>query len=188
MSEYSLIEKLSNDENEMVKKAHADYGEIFDTAESSIALLLECIESCDQETSIFSQYLSQVRVSLALALLSTVRRHEVQAYMMLRQALESSVLAAYGLYKPEFNEYGKINPDRTVSPDENTKNRAYKWVKSEFPNHSASIKKVKNRINAYGAHANLINSSSTFEDLGHGFNHFFLTRKIILLQHVNCGK
>ncbi|MBN1824360.1 MAG: hypothetical protein JW803_08580 [Endomicrobiales bacterium] len=177
MGENLLLEKLSNDENEMVKNSYADYGDIYNTTSESVALLLECFESFDPQAIIFVQFLSQVRSSLALAFLSCIRRHEVQTYMMLRQALESAMFAAYGLHKPDFKEHGEIMEDGTIDLNDTFKNKVYKWIEEEFPKHSESTKRVKNQINKRFAHANLINSDNTFEDLGHGFNNYYFDKK-----------
>jgi len=183
MLNQSLLEEQSVLENDMVSKAGATYGDVYNTASTSIILLNECIDEVDRNSYLFMQYLSQTRASLMLALLSAVRKHETQTYMNLRQALESAVLAAYGLSKPDFSEHGSITEDKMITLNDKVKSKAYSWLQKEFPTHSKNIKALKDHINSYAAHSNFLNSASTFVNKGHGFVcNFFDTNNIFLIK------
>ena len=61
-----------------------------------------------QEATIFVSFHSQLSNNLYLASLSIFRKHRTQSFLMLRQVLESSVLAAYSLENTNPDSFGKV--------------------------------------------------------------------------------
>lgn len=168
------IEELSIKENELVKNAENKYGEYYRVAKRCIALA-ECIKYSSKEGMVFLHFWSQVSINLQLALLSTVRRHTVQTYMLLRQVLESSTFAYYGLYLKSFEKYGNISNKKTFKIKENVKRPAQQWLNKFYPKQSKEIKRMKLFINQYFAHANLGNTQFNIIELSNRNKsiHFF---------------
>jgi hypothetical protein len=149
------IESFSNEENNMVKEAAIKYGRTYENANNLILLLMDCVKEIVQpEAWIFIGFLCQVQKSMLLAFLSTIRRHDVQTLMMLRNVLESSVLATYALYQNNPDVYGTINTQGILDINKKTKEKAYKWLDREFDYFSKKIKFFKDYINSTNAHAN----------------------------------
>lgn len=149
------IEDFSDQENLLIKQAPTKYGEVYTNTNDLLSLLLNFTSGViDPDAWIFIGFLSQVQKSLLLAFLSTLRQHDVQTLMMLRMALESTVLAAYSLYQTDVNVYGKINPQGFMDINKKTKDKAYKWIDREFGSHSKILKFFKEEINSNSAHAN----------------------------------
>lgn len=159
------IEDLSNAENEIVKKAHEDYGAVFDNANDLVSLTWDFLSNVDPKAWIFISFLSQVQISLSLALLSAIRKHGVQTDMMLRYALESAVLACYGLYNPNMNEFVRTDSDGVEHPNDKVRSKAYGWIEQRYKTYSGKIKYMKDVINASFAHANIFLTPSNFDFL-----------------------
>jgi len=151
------IEEFSVKENKLVQNAGNKYGEYYRTAKNCI-ILTECIKYSSEEGMIFVHFWSQISTNLQLALLSTVRRHTVQTYMLLRQVLESSTYAYYGLYLKSFEKFGNISSKETFKIKENVKNPAHQWLNKFYPKQSNEIKSLKLFINQNFAHANIGNT------------------------------
>lgn len=149
------IEEFSNIEKIMVNEAPVKYGEVYQNAEDLVMLLLNCITSQVKSKSwIFVGFLTQVQKSILLALMSVLRKHDVQALMMLRNALESSVLAVYSLYEINPDNYGTINETGNMDINQKIRINSYKWIDENYHYHSEKIKYFKDMINNSNAHAN----------------------------------
>ncbi len=157
------IEDLSNTENIMLINAHKEYGTLFDHAQATVLFTRKFIYKVDPLAWVFISFLSQTSNSLVLALLSSVRRHDVQANMMLRYALESVVLACYALSKPDVNEFGHIDSDGLIQIDEEVLSRAYEWLEINYKTYSDTIKSFKDKINKSSSHANILKPQATFD-------------------------
>lgn len=194
MIEKSEIKDLSETENEMVKKAYENYGNVFDNANKSVLLIWSFFSDVKPEAFIFISFLSQVRTSLSLALLSTVRRHDVQTHMMLRNALESAVLACYALYKTNWREFGNIDDIGCLQTNDNVLNNAYKWLGDKYKDFSDGIKSFKDIINELFAHANLAPAicNVNFSELK-GETLFFdkegilINNRLWVIANISCG-
>lgn len=158
------IEYLSLTENKLVINAQRQYGHIFDNARNLVSLIWNFPKEVKREGWIFISFLSQVQKFLTLSLLSTIRMHDVQTNMMLRQVLESGVLACYALYNTKLESFGYIN-NSTGLVHENTKatETAYKWLENNYKTYSDKIKYMKGKINELFAHSNMINTTNNFE-------------------------
>ena len=109
----------------------------------------------------FHRFHAQAKKHHTLSLLSTVRRHRIQAKLNLRYFLESTVHAAYALAHPDRTEYLDIEQSTFVK-DEIVKKRANSWLSKKYPSSSAEILRMKNDINSQDAHTNIAASGNTF--------------------------
>lgn len=157
------LEELSNAENELIKKAQLNYTYMFDNANNAVTFTWNFLSKVKPEAWIFVSFLSQVQKGLVLGLLSTLRKHEVQGFMMLRHVLESAVLACYGLYKPDLAEFGHIDSEGCAQVDEKAKDKAYKWIENNYSSFSKTIKFMKDTINKAFAHSSILLTPNTFE-------------------------
>ena len=98
-----------------------------------------------------------------LALLSTVRLHQTQAMMDLRQTLEAAVCAAFAIVHTDpalfadTTEAGALDSSQTLS------RKRYRWLDDNFPDASLYIKGHKDWINNSTAHANIVYTHRIFE-------------------------
>ncbi|MDD5772248.1 MAG: hypothetical protein PHX78_02120 [bacterium] len=152
---YFQIETAAVLENEQIKKALIEYGCVLVNANDFVGLLWEFVEGYEDKALNFIYFLSQVQKSLTLALLSTLRKHDVQMNLMLRHALESAVLACYGLFEANTNEFGTVNTDGILNPNDKVKDKAYKWLDEKYRSYSEKIKDMKDIINKNSAHPNI---------------------------------
>jgi len=143
-------------ENDKVQEALNNYSVYLTVADEIVYFLSrEFVDTIKDENAIFMSFFTQISTDLELAVLSTLRRHDIQACLMLRHALESACLAAYALFsKPVTNE------DEAISEYGHPENKAYKWIEKEFPKQSENIKKIKGKINENFSHANIKTSAT----------------------------
>ena len=157
------LEEIAASERLLVIEAGTTYGLFFETAKVSTILLSTFVKSIDPDRMIFGRLLTQIKKHHTLALLSTVRRHQVQAHMNLRQVIEAGALAAYAIANPEVEKFvapdkqGFLNSSKTLTV------KAYKWLDQNYAAGSKALEVKKKLINESTAHANLINSNNTFE-------------------------
>lgn len=118
-----------------------------------------------KEAWIFISFLGKVHNSLLLALLATIRKHDVQTNMMLRQALESDVLACYALSEPVIESFTTEDQDGLLSSRKDVRTRAYKWLEEEYEDHSVKIKHMKDVINESSAHSDIMQTPTNYECL-----------------------
>lgn len=157
------ISYLTNIENELINKAHKNYGQIFDNSYNTISFIWNFIKKADPSAWIFISFLSQVLKSLTLALLSAIRKHAIQSYLMLRNALESGALACYGLttFKPD--EFVNIDSKGIAHEKKKLKQKAYSWLNKNYPDSAKNLKHEKDIINKVFAHSSIIQTSWNYE-------------------------
>lgn len=162
------INRLIALENDKVQEALNKYSAYLKMADDMIYFLShEFLDTIKDENVIFMSLFTQISIDLELAVLSTLRRHNIQACLMLRHALESTCLAAYALSsKPVTNEYG-------VMAEFGHTTKAYKWIETEFPKQSENIEKIKSMINDNYSHANIITSAPNLIIRGEKINPTF---------------
>jgi hypothetical protein len=154
---YNLIE-ISEIENALVKSAAIEYGYYYENANSLVSLASSFFNKVDFDFWIFLSLQSQVQNSLSLALLSTLRRHDVQTNMMLRHALEACVLACYAVHSKNENDFVKQDPNGIVVLDTKVRKKANEWLETNYKSYSDRIKFMKEHINSTSAHANFKNA------------------------------
>lgn len=96
-------------------------------------------------------------------LLSTVRKHDIQALMLARQALEAVPLACYALSQQAFaaSSIGKDGKDVAEALRRWEEGKQYKWLATEFPDRSENIKRLKSKINDYYTHAGVYSAQTS---------------------------
>ena len=152
-------------EAKMTVEAPARYGELYAVPCAACDLLDFGVLGVAQGQQIAVGALAYVRKHLRLALLSTVRRHRVQAAMDLRQALEMTPILGFTMAHPEEIEkiiHRNVDADDLKSMknnDEAIKNASYKWLAQAHPELNGWVKEAKELINWTSSHANLMSAS-----------------------------
>ncbi|MEW9702952.1 hypothetical protein [Paenibacillus sp. SI8] len=154
---------VSTTEHQMIINSFDEYGDYYRYATESIDLLNGFIASIRTDAHVFMIFLSQIQKSSILAVLSTLRRHDVQALMTVRHLLESSVLATYSFIEHDLDEYAYTSKNGYAIEKKKIKERARKWLNAEFPEYSNKIKQIKGQINDFYAHANLLSAFANYE-------------------------
>lgn len=151
-----LLIHISSYEDELIQLSEDKYADYYIYSNRCLNLLMDFIDNISDEGQVFLLFLSQFQNSMCLSFLSTLRRHEIQAMMILRYALESSVLASYALYTTNINDFIKIDELGYAHEIRAVKNKANKWLEKNYPIHNEKIKKNKDLINDFSTHANII--------------------------------
>lgn len=121
----------------------------------------------------YFRFLSQVQKSLYLSLLSTLRKHDIQTNMMLRYSLESISLCLYSMYERNEDVFREFLDDGTVHSYKITKTVGT-WLEKESEQFAKSIHIMKNSINAFATHGNILPTSfNSTLDNGIFTFHFF---------------
>lgn len=149
---------LSKQENLLVEKAPSELGPEFVLAHDLVFFTDEFFVSVNHEALpypalMFLTFHAQFHNALVLCLLSSVRKHNVQFHMMLRQALENGVLACYALFETNKDAFYKVNKYDIIEIDKNIKVKAYNWLEKNYKDRSDMIKHMKEYINELFAHA-----------------------------------
>lgn len=160
MDKNNYYNTLINDENFFTNNAGNDYGEYFYHAKDVIELFFEFIndEGFHPNAATFVRFFSQVRNFAVLALLSFVRRHEVQGFMDIRQMNEASVLAVYALNNNNESDFYSRDENGAAFIKNTTKEKANKFLEENFKDYSDIFKRDKKKINELFSHANIISS------------------------------
>ncbi|MNC20215.1 hypothetical protein D3C75_681580 [compost metagenome] len=149
---------LAQEEARLVSVAQQEYGDFFNMAEYAVRFLWRFCYEPNESCWIFVSLLGQVQKGIHLALLSNLRKHDVQTNMLLRYSLEAIPLSLYSLVFREEKYFAKYQEDGTVLPTEALK-ASYKWLEKKFPQQNGIIKYSKDSINKFSAHGNIIPAS-----------------------------
>ena len=114
------------------------------------------LKSAEIDAWIFVFFLSQVQKFATLSILSTVRQHNAQALMNVRQMFESGVLAAYALIEKDISAYYYEDKYKCACEKKGIRNKAYNWLKENYKSHSDTIKNQKNIINNMWTHSSIL--------------------------------
>lgn len=150
------INEISEIENALLRTAQLEYGKFFDNTNGLVSFSTDFYNEVDISFWLFMGFYAQVHNSLVLALISTLRKHDIQTNMMLRQALESVVLACYSAYNKDEKDFAQKNHEGLLVLDEKVLSKAYKWIETNYKTHYDKIKYMKNKINETSAHANIL--------------------------------
>jgi len=154
---YNIIE-ISEIENALIKAASVEYGRYYENASSLVSLASDFFNKADFDFWVFLSLLSQVQNSLCLALLSTLRRHDVQTNMMLRHVLEAAVLACYSIHNKNEDNFAKQTSEGLLILNDKVRDKSYKWLESNYKSYSDKIKFMKDKINKTSTHANIMHA------------------------------
>jgi hypothetical protein len=155
MPDFTLID-ISKEDDRLIGEAKIKYGKIYDNTENLVFFLWDFLKSAEADAWIFASFLSQVRKFAILSLLSTIRKHNAQSLMDIRQIFEASVLATYSLHERNDTTYYYKDKNDVAYVKENVRAKAYKWLGDNYKNHSDTIKNQKQIINNMWTHANIL--------------------------------
>lgn len=140
---------ISEAEHQLVLEAERKYGRAYKNAEDIVVLLWNFEKSVERGAWIFASFLSQVKKFALLSLLSTVRQHNAQAQMNMRQLFEAGVFTAFALTETDRSSYCHIDETGVAYEERGAREKAYKWLEKNYPEHSAQIKFLKDGINEF---------------------------------------
>jgi hypothetical protein len=166
------IDDLIESERLMVLTAPQRYGAYYTLALDVSVFLSLVIKSIDRDHAIFVRFFSQVKKHHLLAIFSTVRLHQIQAMMNLRQVLEAGACAAFAIANPDPAHFASTTPEGTLVASQKLTIKRYEWLDKHFPQGSSSIKAMKDNINKSTAHANIAYTQKNFRlaDSGNEFS------------------
>jgi hypothetical protein len=157
------IGEIIETERLLVLEAPERYGDYYRHALDASILITTFIKSLDPDRLVFGRYHAWVKKHHLLALFSTVRLHQAQAAMDLRQVLEAGCLAAYAIANPDPNLFVTEDKNGLLNSSSKLNGIAYKWLDQNHPQSSRNIKQMKEDINETTAHANLVYTGANFE-------------------------
>lgn len=157
------IGDIIESERLLVLEAPERYGAFYMNAVDASVFLSTFIKSLDSDRFVFGRYYSWVKKHHLLALFSTVRLHQVQSTMNLRQVLEAGSLAAFAIAHPDPSHFVTEDKNGLLNSSQKLTGNVYKWLDQNYPQGSKSLKEMKDNINASTAHANLVYTGSNFE-------------------------
>lgn len=145
-------------ENDLTDCAKRDLGDNYMLC-IDLLELLQSIESFSVKNKFSPFFEAQTVKGIFLAVLSTIRRHTVEAHIILRHSLESLVLFVYSMEYTDEKDY-KIykDDDEIIDFDINLLQKANKHIENKYPDISREIEGYKNIINSYYSHPNVSSS------------------------------
>ncbi len=163
---------IIDSEYRMVATAPQRYGEYYTLARDMSSFMSAPIKAVSRDRAIFVRFLSQVKKHHLLAVFSTVRLHQIQAMMNLRQVLEAGACAAFAIANPDPAHFANTTAEGTLDASKKLTAKRYDWLDEKFPGGSAHIKARKEQINASTAHANIAYTQNNFRlaDSGNEFS------------------
>jgi hypothetical protein len=139
------------------------YGTYYQHAADCSLFFSNFRKSIDPDRFIFARLHALAKKHHTLALFSTVRLHEIQSAMDLRQVLEAGALAAFAIANPDPHHFVEKDKQGLINPSKKLTGRAYTWLDREYGAGSRSIKEIKGLINETTAHSNLVYTNNLFE-------------------------
>ena len=162
------IGEIIESERWLVLAAPERYGDYYRHALDASVLLSHFIKSLDPDRFVFGRYHAWVKKHHLLALFSTVRLHQAQAAMDLRQVLEAGLFAAYALANPDHRLFVAEDKNGLLNSSPKLPRNAGQWLDQNHPQSSRNIKEMKDAINETTAHANLVYTGANVEVAGDG--------------------
>ncbi|MBI2444503.1 MAG: hypothetical protein HYV42_04665 [Candidatus Magasanikbacteria bacterium] len=159
---FDLI-NISEAENKLVVEAKNKYGKVYENAKNLVFLLWDFLKSAEVDAWIFVSFLSQVQKFAILSLLSTLRQHNAQSLMDMRQIFEAGVLAAYAIHERNDTTYYYKDQNDVAYVKEDAKEKSYKWLEENYKSHSDTIKNQKKIINNMWTHASILLTPLNFQ-------------------------
>ena len=166
------IAEIIETERLLVANAHERYPIYYPHALEASLFLSNFVKSVDADRSVFAMFLSQVKKHHTLALFSTVRLHQIQARMNLRQVLEAGACAAFAIANPGHENFVDTDDQGILDPSQKLAKKRYDWLDAHYSAGSDAIKNMKATINESTAHANLVytHNNFRFNDRGDSFD------------------
>ena len=170
------IMSVAKEEDKVLLDTIAKNSKVAIHANDIIFFVNDFYEGIKPEAIHFLAFLTQLRKSLVLSLLSLLRRHENQAQFMMRLAIESITKTGYALTITDDKEVVNYHEDGTMSEAKGFQKKAYNWIETNYPRHSEKLKDFKEQINYHYSHSNIFNAASDWSPtIGDGeiYSHFF---------------
>lgn len=161
------LNEISATENNLIANAKKQYGKYFDHTQFAIDFFHTFMKSTSYEGAFFLMFWASAEKHIILGALSGIRLHHVQANFNFRYATESGAWAAYALAHPDPKHFALFENDGTLEPTNELKMKMYKWLDERYPAGSVSLKRFKDDTNKLSTHANIVNASRNFGELGH---------------------
>lgn len=155
------IKELIKIENEIIEESISESEELITNSYNLVKLLSKIANVKNTDASAFFFLHRQVQNGLFQSLLSILRRHEIQAQIMLRHSIETACLSVYSLENTNTNDYIVLD-DIAAKPVKGVERKAYNYLDKEFHEESKKLKAIKDNINQYFAHGNMFSSFKTF--------------------------
>jgi len=159
----STLPEIIETEHRLVISPAQRYREYYTHAEATTAFISLFPKSVPPTLPIFARFWSLTKKHHLLALLSTVRLHQTQAMMNLRQTLEAAVCTAFAIVHTDPALFADSTEDGILDPSQTLSRKRYKWLDDNFPDASLYIKTHKDQINKSTAHANIVYTHRVFE-------------------------
>jgi hypothetical protein len=152
------IEKINEQEYQLVKEANVKYGEYYNLAKQLTEYSFDIIKSNYKGYLIVCLLYAPIPKCLTLTLLSIIRKHSYQHSLNIRTALDYLTLMLYSMEKPDSENFGCFNTEKVFKHDDNSVYNASKWLKEKYGSAIDSFKHLKDIINQEFAHSNINNA------------------------------
>jgi len=141
-------------ENNLTDRARFDLGDNYHLS-LDLLKLLQCVKSFSIENEMAHVFDSQILKGFHLVILNTIRRHNVEAQLILRYTLESLVLFVYSMEHIKEKDFKIVRNDfQIIDYDDKLLENAYIHFKKRYPELSKEIQNMKDFINAFYSHSN----------------------------------
>jgi hypothetical protein len=159
----STFGEIIESERLMVLTAPERFGAFYENALATSNLLQHGITGVPLNRSFFAMLGSQIKIHHTLALFSFVRLHQIQGLMNLRQVLEAAADAAYAIaHEDDITHFARVDENGILHPSQALKTKRYKWLEAYYKAGSDSIKLLKDSINEYGSHTNIVQAYNNY--------------------------
>lgn len=159
----STIGDIIESEKQMILHGAKRYGQYFINANEFDQLLQHFVKTIDPDRFIFAMFLAQIRKHHLLAIFSTVRMHQIQSLMDMRQVLEAGSCAAYAIANPKQEGFADTDNNGILNPNQKLTDKRNQWLNNNFKIASDFIKNMKDEINKSAAHSNIVYAHSNFK-------------------------
>lgn len=159
----NLVEEIAKIENSLVLDASKLYGNYYVNCIKLFEALRKIKATTDKGFA-FNLFWSQLLSFCSLYILSLMRKHTVQANLILRPIYETICYTSYAMYETDIEKYGDIDEEGILIPNKNIKDNIYTWLKKEFDNYSDFIQKTKNALNKFFMHPTLFSAFMHIKD------------------------
>src|SRR5260221_1404207 len=150
----NLVEEIAKIENDLVLDATKLYGNYYANCIKLFEALRK-IKATNDNGFVFNLFWSQLISFCSLHILSLIRKHTVQANLILRSIYETICYTSYAMVETDIKQYGYEDEHGILVPKKKIKDKVYAWLKKEFSNYSEFIQKPKNVLNKLFAHPTL---------------------------------
>lgn len=148
------LDWIIEEENKLTDKASSDLGDNYYLT-VNLLKLLQSIKGYSVENEIAHVFNTQILKGFHLTALNIIRRHSVEAHLILRYTLESIVLFVYSMENTKETAYGIIrNENQIIDFDQNVQEKAYKHIENKYQEFSKDIQSIKDFINSFYSHGN----------------------------------